>query len=75
MLDWDLDVADVATAYRDGETIEEYEDGARLVLSRAGVRPLHLVVRTSTPGEVVFVITVYQPTEERWEANFKRRRR
>jgi hypothetical protein len=67
MLDWDLDVADVATAYLDGETIEEHDDGARLALGRAGVRPLHLVVRTSTPSEIVFVITVYQPTEERCE--------
>lgn len=25
MLDWDLDVADIAAAYLDGETIEEYE--------------------------------------------------
>jgi hypothetical protein len=75
MLDWDLDVADVAAAYLDGETIEEYDDGARLVLGRAGVRPLHLVVRTSTPSEMVFLITVYQPTRERWEADFRRRRR
>lgn len=74
MFDWNLDVVDVVAAHSRGETIEEYDDGARLLLGRAGLRPLHLVVRPAESGKVVFVITVYEPTQDRWEADFKRRR-
>lgn len=75
MLDWGLDVADVQAAFDNAETIEEYADGARLLLGRAGVRPLHLVVRPVGNGEGTFMITVYEPTEDRWDSGFTRRRR
>lgn len=75
MLEWDVDVSDVEAVLETGETIEEYDDGARLVMGRAGIRPLHVVVRTELNTDEVFVITVYEPRAERWDARFMRRMR
>ena len=75
MLDYSIDVPDVEASLVDGETIEEYEDGSRLVLGRAGLRPVHVVVREDDAGGVPFVITVYEPDEQRWDATFRHRRR
>lgn len=75
MLQWRVGVGDVESAPDDGETIEEYEDGARLVLGRSGIRPLHVVVRNDPSSEEEFVITVYEPQTDRWDAGFTRRTR
>ncbi|MCA1845127.1 MAG: DUF4258 domain-containing protein [Actinobacteria bacterium] len=71
LLDWHLDVADIEAALVDGETIEEYEDGAKLILGRSGLRPLHVVIRDETL--VRFVITVYEPSAGSWDAGFRHR--
>jgi hypothetical protein len=57
MLEWGLDVDDVEAALAEGETIEDYADGSRLVLGRAGVRPVHVVVADEEPGGVCTVVT------------------
>ena len=74
MEEWELDVDEVEEIIRGGETIEEYDDGSRLVLGRAGVRPLHVVVMDSEAESVRIVVTVYEPDPTRWEADFRRRR-
>lgn len=73
LLEWQLDVADVESSLLSGQTIEEYEDGARLLLGRSGVRPLHVVVRDDDRGDSTFVITVYEPSPLKWDASFRRR--
>jgi hypothetical protein len=45
MLGASLRSRDIERALTSGETIEEYDDGARLVLGRSDVRALHVVVR------------------------------
>lgn len=72
MLDWQLDVEEVRAGLESGETIEEYEDGARLLLGRAGIEPLHIVVRDDQE-EVTFVITVYRPDPTKWDPQLRRR--
>lgn len=72
MLDWQLDAADVRAGVEAGETIEDYEDGVRLVLGRAGVEPIHIVIRDEQE-EVSFVITVYKPDPTKWDASLRRR--
>jgi hypothetical protein len=75
MLAGGVNVADVEAALASGETIEEYEDGTRLVLGRAHLRPLHLVVRVDDrPAGTIFVITVYEPDPARWDPTFRERR-
>ena len=71
MLQWDIDIADVISVLADHETIEEYDDGTKLLLGRSGVRALHIV--TKDDGAVVFVITVYEPDPLRWNPSFQRR--
>lgn len=72
MLDRSLDVADIAAALDQGETIDEYVDGSRLVLGRArDRRPVHLVVRDTAAA--CFVITIYEPDPARWDATLTRR--
>ena len=67
-----LDVADVEAVLGSYETVEDYEDGATLVLGRSREqRPLHLVIRDE--GEFRFVITIYEPDPTRWDASFTRR--
>jgi hypothetical protein len=74
MLDWELDVADVEAALAGGETIEEYEDGSRLMLGRSGVQALHVVVNDVLEADATVVITVYEPDPGKWDAAFRHRR-
>ena len=74
MLEWGLDVEDVEAALSEGETIEDYADGSRLLLGRAGVRPVHVVVADEEPGGVCTVVTVYEPDPARWDPTFRQRR-
>jgi len=74
MLEWGLDVDDVEAALAEGETIEDYADGSRLLLGRAGVRPVHVVVADEEPGGVCTVVTVYEPDPARWDPTFRQRR-
>ena len=74
MLEWGLDVNDVEAALAEGETIEDYADGSRLLLGRAGVRPIHVVVADEVPGGVCTVVTVYEPDPARWDPTFRERR-
>lgn len=39
----------------------------RLVLGWRGSTPIHVVAADSPEGDETFVITVYEPTLERWE--------
>ncbi|HVF06646.1 MAG TPA: DUF4258 domain-containing protein [Frankiaceae bacterium] len=75
MLGWHLDVADIRAALRDAQTVEEYPDGACLLLGRAGLRPLHLVVADDPAADITVVITVYEPSLSQWDATFRRRLR
>ena len=75
MLDWGLDGSDVEAALASAVTVEEYEEGSRLILGRSGLRPLHLVVREEDAGGVLSVITVYEPDEQRSDPSLRRRRR
>jgi hypothetical protein len=73
MLDWDVDPNDIAAVLATGETIEEYDDGSRLVLGRRAVRPIH-VVAADVMEDTTVVITVYEPSSSRWDATFRARR-
>jgi hypothetical protein len=71
MLDWDVEVIDVVNVVADGETIEEYDDGSRLVLGRThDARPLHVVLNESQVDTTV-VVTVYEPSPLRWDPTFR----
>ena len=74
MLEWGFDVDEVEVALAEGETVEDYEDGSRLLLGRAGVRPIPVVVADDEPDGVCTVVTVYEPDPTRWFSTFRERR-
>ena len=63
-----------------GEIIEEYSGDAPypscLILGRTGVgRPLHIVCAPVSAKDRLIIITTYQPDPDRWEPDFRRRKR
>lgn len=70
---------DVKVALLGGEVIESYlEDKplpSFLVLGRTSKgRPLHTVVALDSEEQILWIITVYEPSMEEWEEGFRRRR-
>ncbi|MGH9066882.1 MAG: DUF4258 domain-containing protein [Acidimicrobiales bacterium] len=72
LLDWDVSETQVEAVLADGQTVEEYEDGARLVLGWSGPRPFHVVVADRASGTSI-VVTLYEPDPSRWDAAFRER--
>lgn len=67
---------EVAHVVDSGEVIEEYPDdypyASRLVLGHPNSRPLHVVAADSDSETII--ITVYEPSLDEWEADYRRRR-
>ncbi len=72
-------VEEVKEALLNGEIIESYPSDrplpSFLVLGYTFKRrPLHVVVALDLEGDMVWVITVYQPSDEGWEEGFRKRK-
>ena len=69
---------DVRHVLATGEVIREYPEDrpypSRLILGWRELRPLHIVAADSTDEDAAIIITVYEPSPELWETDFKRRR-
>lgn len=63
---------------RSGEIIEDYPFAfpfpAKLLLGRWFGRFIHVVVAQNVAKQQVIVITAYEPTLDKWEADMKTRR-
>ncbi|MGA2331715.1 MAG: DUF4258 domain-containing protein [Syntrophales bacterium] len=72
-----IDEKDVRSVLETGETIERYPDDtpyhSRLILGWLGKRPLHVVAADNTAYNETIVITVYEPEQDKWSPDFKRR--
>ena len=70
--------ADVLDGLRDGQVIENYPDDlpypSALVLGFAGVRPVHVVVALNTTTPEAHIITVYEPSPDEFEPDWRTRR-
>lgn len=68
---------DVRSILETGETLEGYPDDtpypSRLILGWIGKRPLHVVAADNMADEETIVITVYEPEQDKWSPDFKRR--
>lgn len=77
MLDWDVSVTTVRRVVENGEVIEEYPDDepypSRLILGWDERRPLHVVAADRTEIAETIIITVYEPSREQWENDFRTR--
>lgn len=72
-------VDEVREALLNGEIIESYQSDrplpSFLLLGYTFERrPLHVVVALDLEGDMAWVITVYQPSDEEWEEGFRKRR-
>lgn len=74
-----ISVEDVEHVLSSGETIEEYPDDSpypsRLILGRCGGRAVHVVAADIKKTEETIVITVYEPSIDGWERDYKRRKK
>jgi len=73
-------VEEVLQALDTGEIIEEYVDDTPypscLILGRTGAgRSVHIVCAPVAAEERLVIVTTYQPDPERWEPDFRRRKR
>lgn len=73
-----IERSDVLAVLTAGETIEDYPDDtpypSALVLGFVGSRPLHVVVALDIGGPDAYVVTVYEPSSDKFEADWKTRR-
>ena len=62
-----------------GEVIEDYPQAfpfpAKLLLGRCNGRPIHVVAAENSSQQQVIIITAYEPTLKKWEADMKTRRK
>ena len=72
-----VDLKDVRSVLETGEIIEVYLDDtpypSRLILGWLESRPLHVVAADNIADNETIVITVYEPEQDKWSPNFKRR--
>ncbi len=78
MLERGIARLDVAQAIACSEVIESYPVGkpfpAYLVFGLAASKPIHAVIAWDAESEIAYVVTVYQPDLEHFEADFRTRR-
>jgi len=68
----------VECALSSGETIKVYADDtpypSELILYWDGLRPLHIVVATDFVDRVKYIVTVYDPYQNEWIGDFRRKK-
>ncbi len=78
MAEQDIPRPDVLEVLNSGELIEDYPEDepfpSGLFLGWRGVRPLHVVAAFDDGGDLVYVITVYEPDLGHFEPDFRTRR-
>jgi len=78
MFERGISLADVREIVESGETLNEYPDDipypSKLILGYRGNRPIHFVLGYNGIEQMCIVITVYQPSKDIWENDFKQKR-
>lgn len=71
-----INIEDIQFVFRTGEIIEQYPDDTPfpscLILGYSGERALHVVA--SIDDDLLYIITAYAPSLEKWEADWKMRK-
>lgn len=79
MLERRIESGYIIQALENCSIIEEYHDDrpypSCLLLGYSGNRPLHIVLSCDPGTEIIFIITIYEPSAELWEGDYKTRRR
>ena len=78
MFERKISEADVQKVVQKGEVIENYPEDtpypSQLMLGWCESRPLHVVIAENKADKEVIIVTVYEPSLDFWEADFKRRK-
>lgn len=73
-----ISAADVERVVAPGEVIESYPEDkpfpSRLILGWFGGAPLHVLAADDPASDETRIITVYEPSPERWEPDWKTRK-
>lgn len=79
MLERNITRDEVREVLLSGEMIEEYPETtpypSALFLKHINKRPLHVLAALDRSQPRVFIITAYEPTLDKFESNFRTRRR
>ena len=79
MFERDILEQDVEDTIENGEIIEEYPEDepfpSYLALKFCNKKALHVVFAKDKENGKIIVITAYYPDKEKWDENFKKRRR
>lgn len=81
LLNEGLTRSEVEKALENCEIIEDYQTGHRplpdcLVLGRLSeARPIHAVIAIDEANDRIFMVTVYSPSSERWENDWRTRKK
>ncbi len=79
MLERGIESNNIIQALENCSIVEEYHDDrpypSCLFLGYSGNRPLHIVLSFNPDIELIFIITIYEPSDELWEGDYKTRRR
>ena len=71
-----IQILDIINAIASGEIIEEYPDDrpfpSCLILGKSKEKVIHIVA--SIDSGMIYLITAYIPTSEKWETDWKTRR-
>ena len=78
MFERSIEPDDIRWILVNGEVIEEYPSDtpfpSRLLVGKSRDRVLHVVAADDPMGDETYIITVYEPDPNRWDADFRRRR-
>jgi len=65
-------------AIQEGEVIDNYPDDlpypSCLIFKKVSDRPIHVVVALDSENDFAYLITVYEPSPEEFESDFRTRR-
>lgn len=79
MFERGISTPQVRRALEEGQVIEDYPDDSpypsRLVLGWHESRPIHVVAAHNEEENETIVITVYEPDPQKWDSDFRRRRK
>lgn len=79
MFQREISTKDVEKALEIGEIITIYNDDrplpSKLIFANVNLRPLHIVFSLEEATQTIIIITVYEPTKDIWENNFKTRKK
>jgi len=78
MFQRNISTQEVEHVLRYGETLMDYPDDnpypSKLLFAVFHRRPLHIVCSYNMPERTIIMITVYEPSNEIWESDFKTRK-